>query len=287
MISVLTQPLTYDFMVRGMLAGILVGITCAVIGCYVVLRSMAFLGDALAHAILPGVAIAYLLGGNLLLGALIAALIVAMGIGAISRKGNLKEDTAIGITFAAALALGVALISTIRTYAVDLSHILFGNILGVSSSDLILILVLSLLVLAVIILLYRPLLVVSFDPILAKTLRMPIETLRFILLLLLAVTVVISMQTVGIGLVAAMLVTPAAAAYLFTRRLPSMMIAAAGIGIISNILGFYFSFYMNIASGAAIVLVSTAIFLLAFLLSPGRGVIWNIKWRSKDARDQE
>lgn len=287
MISVLTQPLTYDFMVRGMLAGILVGITCAVIGCYVVLRSMAFLGDALAHAILPGVAIAYLLGGNLLLGALIAALIVAMGIGAISRKGNLKEDTAIGITFAAALALGVALISTIRTYAVDLSHILFGNILGVSSSDLILILVLSLLVLAVIILLYRPLLVVSFDPILAKTLRMPIETLRFILLLLLAVTVVISMQTVGIGLVAAMLVTPAAAAYLFTRRLPSMMIAAAGIGIISNILGFYFSFYMNIASGAAIVLVSTAIFLFAFLLSPGRGVIWNIKWRSKDARDQE
>lgn len=287
MISVLTQPLTYDFMVRGMLAGILVGITCAVIGCYVVLRSMAFLGDALAHAILPGVAIAYLLGGNLLLGALIAALIVAMGIGAISRKGNLKEDTAIGITFAAALALGVALISTIRTYAVDLSHILFGNILGVSSSDLILILVLSLLVLVVIILLYRPLLVVSFDPILAKTLRMPIETLRFILLLLLAVTVVISMQTVGIGLVAAMLVTPAAAAYLFTRRLPSMMIAAAGIGIISNILGFYFSFYMNIASGAAIVLVSTAIFLFAFLLSPGRGVIWNIKWRSKDARDQE
>lgn len=287
MIFVLTQPLTYDFMVRGMLAGILVGITCAVIGCYIVLRSMAFLGDALAHAILPGVAIAYLLGGNLLLGALIAALIVAMGIGAISRKGNLKEDTAIGITFAAALALGVALISTIRTYAVDLSHILFGNILGVSSSDLMLILVLSMLVLAVIILLYRPLLVVSFDPILAKTLRMPIEALRFILLLLLAVTVVISMQTVGIGLVAAMLVTPAAAAYLFTRRLPSMMIAAAGIGIISNILGFYFSFYMNIASGAAIVLVSTAIFLLAFLLSPGRGVIWNIKWRSKDARDQE
>lgn len=283
MISLLTQPLTYDFMIRGMLAGILVGITCAVIGCYVVLRSMAFLGDALAHAILPGVAIAYLIGGNLLLGALVAALIVAMGIGVISRKGNLKEDTAIGITFAAALALGVALISTIRTYAVDLSHILFGNILGVSASDLILILVLSIFVLAAIILLYRPLLVVSFDPILAKTLRMPIEAMRFILLLLLAVTVVISMQTVGIGLVAAMLVTPAAAAYLFTRRLPSMMIAAAGIGVFSNIIGFYVSFYMNIASGAAIVLVSTVIFLFAFLLSPGRGVLWNIKWRSKDA----
>lgn len=283
MISLLTQPLTYDFMIRGMLAGILVGITCAVIGCYVVLRSMAFLGDALAHAILPGVAIAYLLGGNLMLGALVAALVVAMGIGVISRKGNLKEDTAIGIAFAAALAFGVALISTIRTYAVDLSHILFGNILGVSASDLILILVLSIAVLAAIILLYRPLLVISFDPILAKTLRMPIEAMRFILLLLLAVTVVISMQTVGIGLVAAMLVTPAAAAYLFTRRLPSMMITAAGIGVISNIIGFYLSFYMNIASGAAIVLVSTAIFLIAFLFSPGKGVFWNIKWRSKDA----
>jgi manganese/iron transport system permease protein len=274
MISLLTQPLAYDFMVRGMLAGVLVGITCAVIGCYVVLRSMAFLGDALAHAILPGVAIAYLLGGNLLVGALIAAVIVALGIGFITRRGAIKEDTAIGIVFAAALALGVALISTIRTYAVDLSHILFGNVLGVSSQDLILILVLSIAVLTAVIILYRPFLVVSFDPILAKTLRMPAELLRFLLLFLLAVTIVISMQTVGIGLVAAMLVTPAAAAYLFTRRLPAMMAVAAGIGVLSNILGFYLSFYFNLASGAAIVLVATSVFLLAFLFAPQKGLIW-------------
>ena len=132
MIEWLTDPLTYAFMQRGLLAALMVGILCAVIGCYVVLRSMAFLGDALAHAILPGVAIAYLLGGNLLLGALVAAIVVALGIGFFSRQGAIKEDTAIGILFAAALALGVALISSIRTYAVDLSHILFGNVLGVS-----------------------------------------------------------------------------------------------------------------------------------------------------------
>lgn len=277
MITLLFQPLTYDFMVRGMLAGILVGITCAVIGCYVVLRSMAFMGDALAHAILPGVAIAYLLGENLLVGALIAAIFVAFGIGIISRKGTIKEDTAIGITFAAALALGVALISTIRTYAVDLSHILFGNLLGVSNHDLMLILMLSLLVLSLIIILYRPFLVVSFDPVLAKTLRMPVEFLRFLLLLLLAVTVVISMQTVGIGLVTAMLVTPAASAYLFTRRLPAMMAVAAGIGIASNILGFYISYFYNLASGAAVVLVATFFFLIAFIFAPQKGLIWKRK----------
>lgn len=136
MLDALLQPLTYAFMQRGLLAAILVGIICAVIGCYVVLRSMAFLGDALAHAILPGVAVAYLIGGNLLIGALAAAVLVALSIGFLSRRGDLKEDTAIGILFSAALALGVALISSIRTYAVDLSHILFGDVLGVTPTDL-------------------------------------------------------------------------------------------------------------------------------------------------------
>ena len=136
MIAWLTAPLAYSFMQRGLLAALMVGILCAVIGCYVVLRSMAFLGDALAHAILPGVAVAYLLQGNLILGALVAAIIVALGIGWITRGGTIREDTAIGILFAAALSLGVVLISSIRSYAVDLSHILFGNVLGVSEGDL-------------------------------------------------------------------------------------------------------------------------------------------------------
>jgi len=210
MISWLLAPLSYGFMQRGLLAAVMVGILCAIIGCYVVLRSMAFLGDALAHAILPGIAIAYLLNGNLMVGALIAAIAVAVGIGFFSRQGTIKEDTAIGILFTAALALGVALISSIRTYAVDLSHILFGNLLGVGVADLILTGGLGLLVLLVVILLYKQFLVISFDPVLAATLRLPTNLLRNLMLILLAVTIVVSLQTVGVGLVAAMLVTPAA-----------------------------------------------------------------------------
>jgi manganese/iron transport system permease protein len=270
----LIGPLQYGFMLRGLVAAIIIGMLCAVIGCYVVLRSMAFLGDALAHAILPGVAVAYLLGGSLLIGALVAAVVVALTIGFFSRGGVIREDTAIGILFAAALSLGVALISSIRTFAVDLTHILFGNILGVSAEDLVLVAVLSGLVLVVLIALYRPFLVISFDPVLAKTLRLPVEGLRNLMLILLAVTIVVSMQTVGIGLVAAMLVTPAAAAYLLTRRLPAMMAVSAVIGAFSSVIGLYLSYYLNIASGAAIVLVATGFFLLAFFFSPRRGIAW-------------
>lgn len=270
----LLQPLQYGFMQRGLIAALIIGVLCAVIGCYVVLRSMAFLGDALAHAILPGVAIAYLLGGSLLIGALVAAILVAIAIGFFSRGGVIHEDTAIGILFAAALSLGVALISSIRTYAVDLSHILFGNILGVSTADLWLVGLLSALVLIVLVVLYRPFLVITFDPVLAKTLRLPTEGLRNLMLILLAVTIVVSMQTVGIGLVAAMLVTPAAAAYLLTTRLPMMMVVSALIGGLSSLTGLYLSYYLNIASGAAIVLVATGFFLLAFFFSPRRGLAW-------------
>jgi len=273
-LSWLIEPMKYGFMQRGLAAAIIIGILCAVVGCYVVLRSMAFLGDALAHAILPGVAVAYLLGGSLIVGALVAAIIVALSIGFFSKGGTIREDTAIGILFAAALSLGVALISSIRTYAVDLSHILFGNILGVSVSDLWGVVILSCLVLATLIVLYRPFLVVSFDPVLAKTLRLPAEALRNLMLILLAITIVVSMQTVGIGLVAAMLVTPAAAAYLLTHRLPTMMVVAGIIGGLSSVVGLYLSYYLNIASGAAIVLVATFFFLLAFFFSPRRGLAW-------------
>lgn len=270
----LITPLSYTFMQRGLLASLIVGIVCAVIGCYVVLRGMAFLGDALAHAILPGIAIAYLLQGNLTIGALAAAVAVALLIGLFSRQGTIREDTAIGILFAAALSLGVALISSIRTYAVDLSHILFGNVLGVSPSDVWLAGGLGATVLVTVILLYKPFLVISFDPVLAATLRWRTELLRNILLILLALTIVVSLQTVGVGLVAAMLVTPAATAYLLTRRLPRMMLISAIIGAFSSLAGLYISYYANIVSGSAVVLVATACFLLAFLFAPRRGIIW-------------
>jgi len=268
-------PFSYGFMQRGFAAAVIVGALCALVGCYVVLRSMAFMGDAMAHAILPGIAIAYLLSGNLLIGALIAAIAVALGIGFFSQGGAIKEDTAIGILFSAALALGVALISSIRTYAVDLSHILFGNVLGVSPSNLWLIGSLAAAVILTVVIFYRPFLVVTFDPVLAKTLRMPTGLLRNLMLILLSVTIVISLQTVGIGLVAAMLVTPAAAAYMLTRRLPVMMAFSILFGVFSGIIGLYLSYYLNIASGASIVLVATLIFLLAFFLSP-RGRIWRL-----------
>ena len=279
MIEWLLTPLAYGFMQRGLLAAAMVGILCAVIGCYVVLRSMAFLGDAMAHAILPGVAVAYLLQGNLVVGALVAAVLVALGIGLFSRQGTIKEDTAIGILFAAALSLGVVLISSIKTYAVDLTHILFGNVLGVSPGDLWLTAGLGLLILGTVALLYRPFLVISFDPVLAATLRLPAELLRHVMLILLALTVVVSMQTVGVGLVAAMLVTPAASAYLLSRRLPTMMIISAAIGALSSLAGLYVSYYLNVASGAAIILTATAIFVLVFVFAPQRGMAWS--WRRR------
>jgi manganese/iron transport system permease protein len=256
------------------LAAVLVGVLCAIIGCYVVLRSMAFLGDALAHAVLPGVAIAYLMGANLLMGALAAAVVVALLISLFSRQGTIKEDTAIGIVFAAALALGVALISSVRTYAVDLTHIMFGNVLGVSPTDVWLIAGIGAAVLLTILAFYRQFLVIAFDPVLAATQRLPVERLRMLLLLLIALTIVVSLQTVGVGLVAAMLVTPGATAYLLTRRLPTMMMVAALIGAVASISGLYLSYYINIASGAAVVLVATALFTAVFLFAPERGVVW-------------
>jgi ABC-type Mn2+/Zn2+ transport system permease subunit len=280
----LIEPLSYGFMQRGLAAGLLVGVLCAVVGCYVVLRGMAFLGDALAHAVLPGVAVAYLLGGNLTLGALVAAVAVALLIALSARQGAVREDTAIGIWFAAALALGVALISSLRTYAVDLSHILFGNLLGVSPGDLALVAVIGAGVLGLVALFYRPFLVISFDPVLAATLRWPAERLRGLLLVLLALTIVVSLQTVGVSLVAALLVTPAATAYLLTRRLPAMMAVAAALGAISSTVGLYLSYYLNIASGAAVVLTATAFFVAAWVLAPGRGAVW--RWRQRELTEK-
>ena len=283
MIEWLVTPLSYTFMQRGLFAAIIVGVVCSIIGCFVVLRSMAFLGDAMAHAILPGIAVAYLIGGSLTVGALVAAVAVALGIGFLSKQGTIKEDTAIGILFTAALAIGIALISTIRTYAVDLTHILFGNMLGVNKIDLILTAIIGSLIIITIIIFYRELLLISFDPIFAITIRLKAEFYRYLLLIIIALTIVISIQTVGVVLVAAMLVTPGATAYLLVKRLHFMMLISAGIGIISSFAGLYISYYANIASGASIVLTATGIFVLVFLFSPRRGIIWNL-FKQKRAR---
>lgn len=270
----LVDPLSYGFMWRGLLASMMVGVICSVLGTYVILQGMAFLGDALAHAILPGVVLAYLAGWPLVIGALGFGILTAIGIGALSERGEVREDTAIGIVFAGSFALGVALLSTVRSYAVDLAHILFGDVLGVSTADLWMIFVLGALVLLTIFFFYKEFLVLAFDPTLAVVLRLPVTFLRYLLLVLIAVTIVISLQVVGIALVLAMLVTPAAAAQLLTRRLPVMMATAALIGAASNVSGLYLSYYLNIAAGPAMVLVATAIFTLVFLFAPRRGMIW-------------
>ncbi|TET84281.1 MAG: metal ABC transporter permease [Anaerolineales bacterium] len=272
----IAQPFSYAFMIRGLWASLIVGVVCPVLGTYVVLRGMAFMGDALAHIILPGVVLAFLLGWPLAAGALLVGVLAALAIGAVSKRSEIKQDAAIGVVFAGAFALGVALISMQRSYAVDLAHILFGDLLGVSDSDLWLMAGLGTLVLLTVFALYKEFLVISFDPVLATTLRLPVSLLQNILLVLLAVVIVISIQAVGVALVLAMLVTPASTAYLFTRRLPSMMLLSAGIGSLSAALGLYFSFYINVASGPAIVLVETAIFILAFVLAPHRGVLWEL-----------
>ena len=272
--DLLLTPLNYAFMVRGLLAALMVGAVCATVGTYVVLRGMAFFGDALAHAILPGVAIGYLVGGGargpLFWWGLLAAVISAVGIGTISKKAKINEDTAIGIVFASMFALGIALISSVRNYTVDLAHFLFGDVLGVSNQDLLLIAVFSGLIVLTVMIFYKEFLVLSFDPLLAETLRLPARTLEYLLLVLIAVTIIVSLQTVGVALMVAMLVTPSASAFLLTRRLPYMMLLGAVFASLSGVIGLYISFYASIASGAAIVLTCTAFFILAWLFRSTR-----------------
>jgi manganese/iron transport system permease protein len=262
----LLAPLQYPFMTRGLLAALLVGIICGCVGCFVVLRGMAFFGDAMSHSILPGIAVGYLVGGGarapLIWWAMGTAVLVSLSIGAVSRHGKLKEDTAIGIIFAGMFALGVALISMGSSYSLDLVHFLFGDVLGVSWGDLMLTLVLGLLVVGVLLIFYKEFLVVSFDETLARTLRLPSTALYYGLLVLIAITIVASIQTVGVALMLAMLITPPATAFLLTKRLPVMMALSAFIGALSGVIGLYLSYYAGIASGAAIVLVCTAFFLV-------------------------
>lgn len=280
----LMAPLQYSFMVRGLMAAVLAGVICAVVGTYVVLRGMAFFGDALAHTILPGVAAGYLIGGGarepLFWWALGTSVVASLGIGLISRRGRIKEDTAIGIVFAGMFALGIALISTVRSYAVDLSHFLFGDVLGVSWQSLTWMAIFGAGILAVIGLFYKEFLVISFDPVLAQTLRLPVTLFNNLMLILIAVTIAVALQTVGVALMVAMLVTPAATASLLTRRLLPMMAVAAALAALSGVVGLYASYYLGIASGAAIVLTATLLFLLAFLFAPHSGVLGRSKGTS-------
>jgi len=273
----------FEFLQRSLMAAVFIGVVSGVIGAFVVTRGMAFLGDALAHTILPGVAVAYLSSnGNpqaLLFGGMVAGVLSALGIGLLTRGGRLREDTAIGVIFAGALALGIGIISRAQNYTADLTHILIGNILTVTADDLLVIGVTGAVVLAVIALFYKEFLLISFDPLLARTLRLPGETLRLALLVLLALTVVISVRAVGVAMVAAMLVTPAATARFFVKRLHHMMALAALLGVLASVIGMYAAWALSIAPSASIVLALTAFFALAFLFAPRGGFVWSLLGR--------
>ncbi len=268
--DILLEPLQYDFIVRALVAAVIVGVVCSVLGVYIVLRGMAFLGDAMAHTILPGVVAAFLLGWPLAVGALIMGVVTAVGIGVLTERTSLKEDTAIGVIFAGLFALGVAMLSLRGNYSIDLAHFLFGNLLGVSTADLLLTAALGGVVLLLIFLFYKEFLVMSFDPLLAETLRLPTKFLNYLLLILIAVTIVVALQVVGVALMLAILVTPAATASFLTRRLPSMMVVSAVIGVFSGVVGVYASYYLNIPSGPAVVLVATLIFLIVLMAAAVR-----------------
>jgi manganese/iron transport system permease protein len=263
----LLAPLEYEFFVRALVASALVGVACAVVGAFVVLKGMSFVGDAVSHSAFPGVVLAYLLGLPIILGGAVAAIGTALGIGALTRRSGLRADAVIGVLFAGMFALGVALFSSIPNYVGDLFHFLFGDVLGISFADLISLTVLALLLLLIVWALWKELLFATFDPLGAGAAGLPVRRLDDLLLILIAVTIVVSLQAVGIVLVVAMITTPAATAQLLVKRFGQMIALAALIGVTSSIVGLYVSYALDIASGASIVLTETFAFLVALLIT--------------------
>ena len=273
MMGALVDPLTYEFFVRALVAAVIVGTVCAVVGTFVVLRGIAFIGDAVAHASFPGVVAAYLLSIPFYVGAAIAAVATALAIGYVTRRARIRADTAIGVLFAGTFALGVFLYSTIEGYVADLFSFLFGYLLSIDLNDLIALALLGGLVLLIVGVFWKELLYATFDPLGAAASGLRVDWLEYLFLALVALTIVISLQAVGIILVVAMLVTPAATAQLLTVRFGLLMGLAIGVGVASSVVGLYLSFWLDVASGATIVLVQTAVFLVVLGLSPRTGLL--------------
>ena len=266
MIAWLTEPFMYAFILRGLLAGILASLACAALSPFVVWRGMSFAGDAVAHSILPGIVIAYIFGFSYIIGALGAAIVAVIGIGLLTRRKSMREDTAIGVIFVGLFALGILLLGRISTFQ-DLNHILFGNILGVNRTDLVFMLIVTFVVLLGVVLFYKELLVTSFDPAHAVAIGLSPAVIRYGLLGAVAITTVIAVQAVGIVLVLALLITPAAAASALAKKMKHIMLLSAGFSLMATVIGFYLSYYFDVASGPAIVLVLTAIFILSWVIS--------------------
>ena len=270
--DLLFEPLGSPIIVRALLASTMVGVVCAVVGTYVVLRGIAFIGDAIAHAGFPGVVVAYMVGIPFYIGAAIAAVGTALAIGFVTKRAGIRQDTAIGVLFAGTFALGVFLFSAIQGYVADLFSFLFGNVLAIGTPDLIALLVLGTGVILTVAVLWKELLYATFDPLGAAASGINVDRLEYLFLALVALTIVVSLQAVGIILVVAMLVTPAATAQLLTVRFVRLMVVAALIGITSSVIGLYASYWLDVASGATIVLVQTLMFMVVLVVGP-RGAL--------------
>lgn len=274
MLEAIFEPLQYGFMQRSLIVAVLVGVICAVVGSYLMVQRLALLGDAISHSVLPGLAIAFILGADIFVGAFIAGVVSTLAITLIRTRSPIKEDAAMGIVFSAFFALGIALITVVqKDNKIDLNHFLFGNILGVMAQDVWNTAIISAIVVTVVVLLYKELLFYTFDPIGAQAAGLPVNLLNFGLMVLIALTIVASLTAVGVILVLALLITPGATAYLLVKRLNQMMILGAIIGIVASISGMYISYFYNLPSGPAIVLVASGLFTLALLFSPSQGIL--------------
>ncbi|HIC0779521.1 TPA: metal ABC transporter permease subunit [Streptococcus agalactiae] len=259
--------LTYHFLQNAFITAIVIGIVAGAVGCFIILRSMSLMGDAISHAVLPGVAISFILGINFFIGAIVFGLLSSIIITYIKENSVIKGDTAIGITFSSFLALGIILIELANS-TTNLFQILFGNILAVQDSDKYMTIIVGLIVLTLITIFFKELLLTSFDPILAKSMGMRVSFYHYLLMILLTLVAVTAMQSVGTILIVALLITPAATAYLYVKSLRTMLFLSSALGAVASVLGLYIGYTFNIAAGSSIVLTSTFMFLLAFLFSP-------------------
>lgn len=284
MLELLVEPLTFEFMRNALAIGVLMGILGAVVGSYLIVQQMGMIGDVIAHAVIPGLSLAFYLGINLSVGAFIAGILSALVVAGIRTRSRVKVDAAMALTLTSFLGLGVILITVLKTNRLDLTHILFGDILGVRPTDVWQTLIVTVLILVLTKLFYKELLFYTFDPLGAQASGLPVTAMYFGLICAITLTIVASMQTVGVLLVISLLVGPAITAYLLVKELHQMMFVGAVIGVISSITGMYISYYLNVPSGPAIVMVVFGLFLLAFLFSPTQGILTEPGTVSRTAR---
>ena len=263
---------TYDFMERAFIAAILVGLVAGIIGSFVILRGLSLMGDAISHSVLPGVALSHLFGISHVIGASIFGLIASALIGFVGDKTKLKKDTTMGIVFSSFFALGIVMASQIRTMT-NLHNVLFGNVLTVNESDVRNLIWIAAVLVLFVVLFYKELLITSFDETMAQVYGLKTKLIHYAFLLVLTFVIVLSLQAVGAVLIVAMIITPAATAYLLTNRMHIMLFLSASLGIMSSVAGVFFSFTFDVSSGASIVLTSAVLFLLAFIFAPQKGLV--------------